>query len=79
MKRKYIEHDISCFVRITPVQVLERCEKPVIEPTKEWESEGQVRNVTFAEGVVRFNNKWLLYYGSADNCIGLAETPAENI
>ena len=34
-----------------------------------------VRNVTFAEGVVRFNNKWLLYYGVEDKCIGLAEAP----
>lgn len=67
------------FLKDNPVQVLERCEKPVIGPTKECEIEGQVRNVTFAEGVVRFNNKLLLYYGAADKCIGLAEAPAENI
>jgi len=63
------------FLKNDPVQVLERYEKPIIEPTKEWEIEGPARNVTFAEGVVRFNNKWLLYYGAADKCIGLAEAP----
>ncbi|MCK4543587.1 MAG: family 43 glycosylhydrolase, partial [Spirochaetales bacterium] len=61
------------FTKDNPVQVLERCEEPIIEPTEEWEIEGPVRNVTFAEGVIRFNSKWLLYYGAADKCIGLAE------
>ena len=67
------------FCKDNPVQILKRCEKPVIEPTKDREIEGPVRNVTFTEGVIRFNNKWLLYYGAADKCIGLAEALVENI
>lgn len=56
-----------------PVEVPKRCTESVIEPTEKWEIEDPVRNVTFAEGVVRFKNKWLLYYGTTDKCVGLAE------
>lgn len=65
------------FSREHPEKVLERGEKPILEPTEEWEINGLTRNVTFAEGIVKFNNKWLLYYGAADKCIGLATAPVE--
>ncbi|PKP61886.1 glycosidase [Candidatus Atribacteria bacterium HGW-Atribacteria-1] len=61
------------FSKDNPAQVLARCDGPIIEPTEEWEINGPARNVTFAEGIVKFNGKWLLYYGAADKCIGLAE------
>ena len=59
------------------VKILERGEKPILEPTKEWEINGPARNVTFAEGIIKFHNEWLLYYGAADKCIGLAKAPGE--
>jgi predicted GH43/DUF377 family glycosyl hydrolase len=61
------------FSKSNPTQVLERSENPIIEPTEDWEINGPARNVTFAEGIIKYNNKWLLYYGAADKCIGLAE------
>jgi len=65
------------FSKDDPTQLVERCDGPIIEPTEEWEINGPARNVTFAEGIVKFNNKWLLYYGAADKCIGLATAPVE--
>ena len=61
------------FSKDNPAQVLERCENSIIEPTEEWEINRPFKNVTFTEGIVKFNGRWLLYYGAADKCIGLAE------
>lgn len=65
------------FSREHPEKVLERGEKPILEPTEEWEINGHARNVTFTEGIIKFHNEWLLYYGAADKCIGLAKAPVE--
>jgi predicted GH43/DUF377 family glycosyl hydrolase len=43
---------------------------------KEWERVGQVPNVVFVEGMVRQGNRFLLYYGGADKCVGVAEASA---
>lgn len=56
-----------------PTKVLNRSEKPIIEPTQAWEVNGYVDNVVFAEGLVVHDGKWNLYYGGADHKIGLAE------
>lgn len=39
----------------------------------EFEKTGQVGNVCFVEGLVYFNHKWFLYYGTADSKIAVAE------
>jgi len=56
-----------------PTKVLKRSEKPIIEPTQDWEIDGYVDNVVFAEGLVAHDGKWNLYYGGADHKIGLAQ------
>jgi predicted GH43/DUF377 family glycosyl hydrolase len=43
------------------------------DPTEYWEQYGKVNYVVFANGLVNFKNKWLLYYGGADKSIGVAE------
>lgn len=54
-------------------KVLERSEKPFIKPDLPHETTGQYQaGTTFAEGLVRFKNKWWLYYGTADSFVGLA-------
>lgn len=54
-------------------KVLERTEKPFIKPDLPHETTGQYQaGTTFAEGLVRFKNKWWLYYGTADSFVGLA-------
>jgi len=55
-----------------PGVVLERTEFPVLEVDHELEQKGQVNNVVFSEGLVKFRGKWLLYYGMGDSRIGVA-------
>jgi predicted GH43/DUF377 family glycosyl hydrolase len=64
---------MAIFDRKDPRKTLYRSEKPMFEPTMEWEKEGQVANVVFVEGMVREGERFLLYYGAADKRIGVAE------
>jgi predicted GH43/DUF377 family glycosyl hydrolase len=59
-----------------PTRVLWRDDQPLLVPTTADEIEGQVPRVVFAEGLVRFRGRWLLYYGMADSRIGVAIAPA---
>jgi predicted GH43/DUF377 family glycosyl hydrolase len=56
-----------------PTQVLQRMDSSFIKPDKPYEITGQVNRVCFIEALARFNNKWLLYYGTADSKIAVAE------
>lgn len=58
-----------------PTNVLERSERPFLSVTREWEREGYVDDVVFAEGLVQRGGEWLLYYGGGDRVIGLARAP----
>jgi predicted GH43/DUF377 family glycosyl hydrolase len=55
-----------------PSKVLERSEYNFFKPDKPYEITGQVNNVCFLEGLVYFNSKWFLYYGTADSKIAIA-------
>ena len=57
------------FSKNDPTQVIERLNKPFLQPEKRWEKYGQVPNVVFAEGLVALKNKWILYYGAADTYV----------
>jgi predicted GH43/DUF377 family glycosyl hydrolase len=61
------------FDREDPTRVLARSDTPVFEPQRAWELHGQVPNVVFVEGLVREGNRWLFYYGGADQSVGVAE------
>lgn len=60
-----------------PSVVLERTEFPVLEVDHELEQKGQVNNVVFSEGLVKFKGKWFLYYGMGDSRIGVATCDAD--
>lgn len=47
-----------------------RC--PVLGREVRWEKHGFTDSTTVANGLVPFKGRWLLYYGAADRCIGLA-------
>jgi predicted GH43/DUF377 family glycosyl hydrolase len=48
-------------------------EKPFFQPELPWERTGQyAAGTTFAEGLVYYKNRWLLYYGCADTFVGVA-------
>ncbi|MGZ5222479.1 MAG: glycoside hydrolase family 130 protein, partial [Chitinophagaceae bacterium] len=55
-----------------PSKVVDRMDTYFMKPEKEYEITGQVNHVCFAEGLVNYNNKWFLYYGTADSKIAVA-------
>jgi predicted GH43/DUF377 family glycosyl hydrolase len=56
-----------------PTHLIARAETPSLKPERPYEKTGQyVAGTTFAEGLVRFQNRWLLYYGCADSTVGVA-------
>jgi beta-1,2-mannosidase len=56
-----------------PLKLLQRADSPFIRPTESYERTGQyVEGTTFIEGLVRFKNRWYLYYGTADSRVAVA-------
>ena len=56
-----------------PTKLLERTEEPFFQPEEPFEMTGQYRQgTTFAEGLVFFQGKWLMYYGCADTFVAVA-------
>lgn len=55
-----------------PTHLIDRLEKDFLRPDKKYETEGQVNQVCFIEGMVPFKGKWFLYYGTADSRIAVA-------
>jgi predicted GH43/DUF377 family glycosyl hydrolase len=64
---------VAVFDRTDPRKLISRTDVPVFAPEKEWEQAGQVPNVVFVEGLVKWGDKFLFYYGGADKYIGVAE------
>ena len=56
-----------------PIKLIARSSEPFIKPTESYERTGQyVEGTTFVEGLVPFNGRWYLYYGTADSRVGVA-------
>jgi predicted GH43/DUF377 family glycosyl hydrolase len=55
-----------------PYKLINRSNSYFIKPDKDYEKIGEVNEVCLIEGLVHFNNKWLLYYGTADRKIAVA-------
>jgi predicted GH43/DUF377 family glycosyl hydrolase len=67
----------ALFAVENPAKLLARTETPIFEPKLPWERSGQyAAGTTFAEGLVRFHERWWLYYGCADSRVGVAMSPA---
>lgn len=59
-----------------PTHLLDRTKAPVLKPERPYEKTGQyIAGTTFAEGLVRFHDKWFLYYGCADSAVGVVSAP----
>jgi predicted GH43/DUF377 family glycosyl hydrolase len=67
---------VAVFDRGDPRKLISRTDEPVFAPEKEWEKVGQVPNVVFLEGMVKWGGKFLFYYGGADKFVGVAEAEA---
>jgi predicted GH43/DUF377 family glycosyl hydrolase len=56
-----------------PLRLVARSDQPFIKPTESYERTGQyAEGTTFVEGLVPFNGRWFLYYGTADSRVGVA-------
>ena len=56
-----------------PVRLVARTDAPFLKPSEPYEKSGQYKEgTTFVEGLVRFNGRWLLYYGTADSRVAVA-------
>lgn len=55
-----------------PANLIDRSETYFIKPDQPYETQGQVNQVVFLEGMVPFRGRWFLYYGTADSKIGVA-------
>jgi predicted GH43/DUF377 family glycosyl hydrolase len=55
-----------------PSKPLKRMNTYFIKPEKPYEVSGQVNHVCFVEGLVRYKERWFLYYGTADSKIAVA-------
>ncbi|MCB0665105.1 MAG: hypothetical protein KDC80_04750 [Saprospiraceae bacterium] len=62
----------ALFDRKAPFKLINRASDHFIHPDKEYEKVGEVNEVCFVEGMVYFNDKWFLYYGTADSKIAVA-------
>jgi len=60
-----------------PTRVIRRSDEYFLKPDRPYEITGQVGNVCFIEGLVQFNGKWFLYYGTADSKIAVAVRPQQ--
>jgi predicted GH43/DUF377 family glycosyl hydrolase len=56
-----------------PDRFVSQLGQPFFKPEYPWERSGQyAAGTTFTEGLVRFKNRWILYYGCADSLVGVA-------
>jgi predicted GH43/DUF377 family glycosyl hydrolase len=55
-----------------PSRVITRQPEPILEPRLDWEINGFVPNVVFSCGQVVMDDQLLVYYGGADQVIGVA-------
>ena len=62
----------ALFDKNDPAKLINRLEENFLRPDKSYEISGQINQVCFVEGLVPFNGKWFLYYGTADSRIAVA-------
>jgi beta-1,2-mannosidase len=63
----------ALFAADDPTKLITRSDKPFLFPEMSYEKAGQyAAGTTFAEGLVLFKKKWLLYYGCADSLVAVA-------
>lgn len=63
----------ALFSDAKPEKLIARADTHFLHPERDYEIKGQVNNVCFLEGMVWHKDRWLLYYGTADSKIAVAE------
>lgn len=62
------------FSREHPARVLKRQSKPILKPVKDWGKFFGCNGHIVAEGLVKHEGYWWLYYGVADRAVCLARS-----
>ncbi len=62
-----------------PTIILSRTAAPIFEPQEDYELKGVVSKVVFPCGVVKRGDKLFIYYGGADNVVGVATAKLSSI
>ncbi len=62
-----------------PLKILYRSPEPVLEPETDYEKYGYVNNVVFTCGAVEKDGLYYVYYGAADEVIGLATVEKKDV
>ncbi len=62
-----------------PYKVVRRAETPLLTPTEPFEIEGFFGNVVFTNGMVEKDGSIYIYYGAADESVGLAITDIDSL
>jgi predicted GH43/DUF377 family glycosyl hydrolase len=63
----------ALFAGDDPTHLLQRTPEPFFWPEEPWEKTGQYKEgTTFIEGLAWFRERWFLFYGAADTCVGMA-------
>jgi beta-1,2-mannosidase len=84
----------ALFDKHDPTQLIARCSEPFLTATHYGEATGFVPRVSFrkllrnrgriagtifAEGLIEFRRRWLLYYGMSDTTIGVAQSRSQRL
>jgi predicted GH43/DUF377 family glycosyl hydrolase len=65
----------ALFSAANPTHLIERRDAYFLTPEKPYETTGQyTAGTVFIEGLIHFNHRWCLYYGTADSHVALART-----
>ena len=62
-----------------PYKVIKRAEVPLLLPTEKFEREGFFGNVVFSNGIAIKDNKLFIYYGAADETVGVAISDVDSL
>jgi beta-1,2-mannosidase len=62
----------ALYDKANPLKLIDRTDNYFIRPEKEYEKTGQYEEgTTFLEGLTFFNDKWYIYYGTADSRVAV--------
>ena len=62
-----------------PLKLIGHLKQPLFSPEERWEKRGIVNNVVFPSGTAIFDKKLYVYYGAADNKIGVASVDLKEL
>lgn len=62
-----------------PTRIIYRSAEPILEPETDYEKYGYIDNVVFTCGAVEKDGQYFVYYGAADQVIGLATVETQAV